>query len=115
MTDTQTTWIIRSGQLWKLYVALAGFGGALILFTTAVFSLGSSGNRAMAFTACGVLLAVATFVWLTVSLRCPHCFAKLVWTMVTSRPHSSWLVDLAGLEACPVCRRNLGQATHSAR
>lgn len=104
-------WIIATGQAWKLYVALAGFGGTLALFTVALFSLGGGGGRFTAMTACGILLGFATFVWFTAALRCPHCLAKLVWTMVSSRPHSSWLIDLAALERCPACGRTLTERT----
>jgi hypothetical protein len=102
-----TNWIMATGQAWKLYVALAGFGGTLALFTAAVFSLGGAGGRFTAMTTCGIFLGFATFVWLTAALRCPHCLAKLVWTMVSTRPHSSWFIDLAALERCPVCGRVL--------
>jgi endogenous inhibitor of DNA gyrase (YacG/DUF329 family) len=102
-----SNWIIATGQAWKLYVALAGFGTTLALFTIAFFSLGDSGGRFMALMACGIFLGFATFTWLTAAVRCPHCQAKLVWTMASTRPHSSWLIDLAALDDCPVCGRNL--------
>ena len=113
MSESQPTWIIASGQAWKLYVALAGFAGALLCFIWAGFSLGGEMRRVMELTAYGVVLGVATFVWLTLALRCPHCTTKLVWTMVASRPHSSWLIDLAALESCPVCRHGLIRGHHS--
>ena len=103
MKTASSNWIIATGQAWKLYVALAGFGGTLTLFTLAFFSLGTSGGRFTAMMACGIFLGFATFVWFITALRCPHCPAKLVWTMVSSRPHSSWLIDLAALERCPAC------------
>ncbi len=115
MTPTDKTWIVRTGQIWKLYVALAGFSGTLLLVTIAVFSLATSGSRVVALTACGVFLGIATFLWLTMALRCPHCFARLVWKMVTSRPHSSWLIDLAGLDSCPVCHHKLAPSSSCTR
>lgn len=101
------SWIVRTGQAWKLYVTLGGFAGALLCWTIALFALGSGGGRFVAWTACGVALGFVTFAWFAATLRCPHCHAKLVWTMVASRPHSSWVVDLAALEDCPVCERLL--------
>ena len=100
-------WIIATGQAWKLYIALAGFVGALGCFTLALYSLSTGGNLFSAFASCGLFLGVATFLWMTLALRCPHCLAKLVWTMVATRPHSSWLIDLAALDRCPVCGRTL--------
>lgn len=114
-SGTAPNWIIATGQAWKLYVALAGFGGTLALFTLAFFSLGTDGGQFAALTACAVFLGFATFSWFTAMLRCPHCGTKLVWTMVSSRPHSSWLIDLAALERCPACSRPLAPASRPGR
>ncbi len=110
MSAGASNWIIATGQVWKLYVAVAGFGGSLVCFTVAFFSLGASSGQFLGMIACGTFLAVATFVWLTAVLRCPHCLAKLVWKMVSSRPHTSWLIDLAALDRCPACGRLLDRA-----
>lgn len=107
MNPAATSWLIATGQAWKLYVALAGFGGALVLFSLALFSLASGGSRFVAFVACGGFLSVATFGWFTTVVRCPHCASRLVWRMVTSRPHSSWVIELAALDCCPVCGKAL--------
>ena len=103
-----TSWIIETGQGWKLYVALVGFAVTLLCFMMAILSLGNEGRGVVWFTICGFLLGIATFAWLTAVLRCPHCLTRLVWTMVRSRPHSSWLIDLAGLESCPSCNQTFG-------
>ncbi len=107
MSRPHENWIVATGQAWKLYVALIGFAGALICFTVAIFSLGWEGGRLLGMAGVGVLLGLATFIWFSVTIRCPHCAAKLVWTMVTNRPHSSWMIDLAGLDSCPRCRHPL--------
>jgi len=107
MGQGTSNWIVATGQAWKLYVAVAGFSGALGFMTAAFFSLATSGRLFMAFAACGIFLGVATFVWFVATLRCPHCLAKLVWTMAVSRPHSSWVIDLAALEDCPQCKVRL--------
>lgn len=96
-------WIIATGQAWKMYVAVAGFGGSLVCFTIAFVSLGFQQERFLGLMGAGIFLAAATFLWFTAVIRCPHCSAKLVWKMVATRPHSSWLIDLAALERCPVC------------
>lgn len=107
MPEPSANWIVATGQIWKLYLALAGFVGALGCFTAGVFFLGIEQNLMARMTGAGVLLAIATLTWLATALRCPHCLAKLVWVMLKTRPHTSWLIDLAGLETCPVCRRSL--------
>lgn len=102
-----SNWIMVTGQAWKLYVAVAGFGGTLGYFTLAFFSLGDSGGQFLSMMVCGLFLGCATFVWFIAVLRCPSCMAKLVWTMASSRPHSSWIIDLAALDRCPACNREL--------
>lgn len=109
--DPSPNWIVATGQIWKLYLALAGFVAALGCFTAGVFFLGVDQNLMARMTGAGVLLAVATLTWLASALRCPHCLAKLVWVMLRTRPHTSWLIDLAGLDRCPVCRRQLDRGT----
>lgn len=113
MSRQSSSWIVTTGQAWKLYVTVAGFTGALGLLTAAFFSLTSGGRLFLAFGACGLFLGAATFVWFTAALRCPHCSAKLVWTMAASRPHSSWVIDLAALEHCPLCKARLDHAAES--
>ncbi len=113
--DDQSNWIFASGQGWKLYVALAGFGGGLLCFSAAVLSLSGSSMRVVGLCIIvGSLLCVSTFLWLITVLRCPHCRAKLVWTTAKSRPHSSWMIDLAGLDSCPMCSNSLVQSRRSA-
>jgi hypothetical protein len=102
-------WIIATGQAWKLYVALAGFSGALACFIIACVAFTGVGGPDLAgggfaaWIAIGVSLAAATFLWFSLALRCPHCPVRLVWRMASTRPHSSWLVELATLERCPAC------------
>ena len=102
--------IVATGQAWKLYVALAGFSGALACFVIACVALtgvgepGPGGGGFAAWIAVGIVLTAATFLWFSMALRCPHCPVRLVWRMVSSRPHSSWLIELAALERCPACQ-----------
>jgi|CXWL01.1.fsa_nt_gi hypothetical protein len=100
-------WIVATHQAWKLYITLAGFGGALICFTLGFFSLAYGRERFYALIASGFFLGVATFFWFTVAIRCPRCESKLVWKMAMGRPHSSWVIDLAALEECPDCGADL--------
>lgn len=110
MATDSSSWIIVTHQAWKLYIAIAGFVGGMTLFSLAVFSLISGGTRFVAYVVCGTFLSLATFAWFTAVLRCRHCQAALVWKMIASRPFSSWLIDLAALERCPVCHTLLAKA-----
>ena len=97
-------WLESTKQMWKLYIALLGFLVALLCFLGAVFSLLLEVNVFGPLMISGTILGVATFVWLVKTLRCPFCQNKLVWTMISSRSHMSWLVELATLVICPSCQ-----------
>lgn len=100
---TKKNWLVATNQIWKLYVALLGFIATLICFVVGVFSLATGTNFYGFLVVCGMILGVATFSWLLSVLRCPSCQTKLVWVMVSTRPHTSWLVDLTNLDSCPAC------------
>lgn len=104
---------MATGQAWKLYVAIAGLVGGMVLFSLALVSLISGGTRFVAFVVCGALLSLATFVWFAAVLCCHHCQAALVWKMIASRPFNSWLIDLAALERCPACQAVLAKTPQS--
>lgn len=114
-SSTNTNWIIATGQAWKLYAATVGFAASLIVLTVACYFLASGAGPFMAVAGMGVLLAVLTFVWFLHVIRCPHCRSNLAWNMIVSRPHSSWVIDLAGLDRCPFCHRSLTAFTTGGR
>ena len=97
-------WLEATNQMWKLYMALLGLGGALLCFLGAGLSLLLETNVFRPLMGSGAILGVVTFMWLVKTLRCPSCQNKLVWTMISSRSHMSWLVELANLVNCPSCQ-----------
>ena len=106
---SQSSWLVATNQMWKLYVALLGFGGTLFCFLAGGYLLVAGARYFGALVVGGTALGMITFVWLLNVLRCPSCQAKLVWTMLSTRSHTSWLVDLAYLESCPSCHSLLSR------
>lgn len=101
-------WLEATNQMWKLYIALLGFGITLLCFLGAGFSLLFAGSSVFsALLVSGMVLGVGTFAWLVHALRCPSCRKRLVWSMIRSRSHMSWLVDLTHLVTCPSCQHAL--------
>jgi uncharacterized protein YbaR (Trm112 family) len=101
---SKTGWLEATNQMWKLYFALLGFGVTLVCFLGAGVSLLFWGASFFGpLLGIGTILGGMTFVWLLYVLRCPSCRSKLVWKMISSSSHMSWLVDLANLVACPSC------------
>ncbi len=93
---TKSNWLEATGQMWKLYLALVSCGVALIAFPFAVIALIT-----------GTVLSMVTVLWLMWSLRCRTCQRSLVWNMITTRSHTTWLIDLVHLDACPYCSHAL--------
>ncbi len=110
-----SNWIIATGQAWKLYLAIAGFAVSLLALTAACFLLATGTGAFLTVAGWGVLIGILTFLWFGQAILCPQCRSRLVWRMVASRPQSSWLIELAALDECPVCRRPLVGAVRGGR
>ena len=104
---TKVNWLEATGQMWKLYVAILSCVLALIAFPFAVVALISGQGPMMPYLVTGTVLSLATVLWLMWSLRCLSCHRSLVWNMIRTRSHTTWLVDLVHLEACPYCSHAL--------
>ncbi|MDT7042453.1 hypothetical protein [Candidatus Nitronereus thalassa] len=102
-------WLEVTHQMWKLYMALLGFGTALLCFLSAGLSLLLGTSLFSPLMVIGLVAGGGTFAWFVQSLRCPSCRTSLVWAMIRTRSHMSWLVDLANLATCPSCQVALTQ------
>ncbi len=104
---SQTNWLEETKQIWKLYVAILGFGGTLCAFLAGGLLLAAGPEYSGLLFTLGTLLGVVTFGWIINAIRCPHCQSKLLWVMVKTKSHMSWIVELAALESCPTCQTRL--------
>lgn len=104
-----TSWILEAGQGWKLYLMLAGFVWTFLCLMMAVVTAGGEGREVLWLILCGLLLGIATFAWFSAIRRCPYCQRRLVRAMASTRPHSSWLIDFAGLQSYPACNQPFRQ------
>ena len=104
---TKSNWLEATGQMWKLYLALLSCGVALIAFPFAVIALITGHGPIMPYLVTGTVLSMVTVLWLMWSLRCRNCQRSLVWNMITTRSHTTWLIDLVHLDACPYCSHAL--------
>lgn len=88
-------------------IALLCLGMTLLCFLLGTMLLVTEIQLFFAFIACGTFLGIVTIGWMINVLRCPHCQVRIAWIMIKARSHTSWLVDLVALEACPCCHRTL--------
>lgn len=100
----ENSFLKSTGQLWRLYVAfflvLLGFALILLILTGVT---NESAELSMVVVAIGLLLGMGGFMWACISVRCPKCETKLLWTVLTEKAVQNWLVFLIGLRKCPVC------------
>ncbi len=103
-TGTETL-IVRSRQQRKLLLGLVWLpivGLGLVLATLMGYVGNSPGEKA-GFAIAGVVVAVASYMWMAMSVRCPTCGTKLLWHAMSSKSPDEWLHWLITLERCPSC------------
>ena len=101
------SWIGKSGQLWKLGVALVLMAIGLVCAIGA-FVVGTDVPRPfglwmIAFVFFGVLF----FAWLSISIRCPFCRGPIMWWTASKTSHDLWPLTVFTLQECPYCRKSL--------
>ncbi len=93
-------WIGRTGQSWKLWVALFMAILACISFSllTRINSLYIS-YLAMVFSL-GAFIAFVT-------IRCPFCKKSVSWFYMKNRLFNNWFQSFFRISNCPICSRKI--------
>jgi hypothetical protein len=99
----EQSYIKRAGQLWKLYVGMAGvlFGGILIWFGRS--RIEAAPDTAIPIIVAGTAVGLTSMVWSAIAVRCPKCGTRLLWRAVSEESSANWLTWLLHLDACPSC------------
>jgi hypothetical protein len=64
----------------------------------------SASDRTLLIDLCGGLaLAIPTFTWLCVFVRCPRCRTRLIWHAVSKDDHPRGLNAMLLATKCPFC------------
>lgn len=103
------SWMVSTGQLWKLglfYLMLVATLALIVAFIFAVngITLSAFGGRfelAISF----ILLGASSLLWLCFAIRCPRCGKRPVWGMLKTVDVNTWLIKLHTMERCPECRQ----------
>src|SRR5262245_208295 len=88
-------WTGQQGRLVVLSASLAV--GAVLLLAAA------NGWTDVGFVFLGMVLWLAGFGGLCVSIRCPKCNERVVWQSLHNRDGNPALRGLLGWKACPLC------------
>ena len=105
------SWIVSTGQLWKLGLFYSMMLAALVLIVAFILAVngymiaGFAGRFELAITF--ILVGASSLFWLCLSIRCPRCGKRPVWGILKTVDINTWLVKLHVMERCPEC----GQST----
>lgn len=96
----EANWLVRTGQLWKIHVALT-----LLLVSSAVYlyfnffdvNIGRNGEQV------SLMALVFSVCWLLFSLRCDRCGRSVVYRMMKRDGLSAFTTKLLSSQVCPCC------------
>jgi hypothetical protein len=95
----------RTQQVWKYLLGVVGvsLGFAGMLLSASGRTWEPSEWQFFALLFGSFALFGAAFLWLSLSIRCPNCRARLFWLALSRAPAHSWARSLWGMASCPVC------------
>ncbi|HKK21042.1 MAG TPA: hypothetical protein VJ983_06175 [candidate division Zixibacteria bacterium] len=97
--------ITKTHQWWKFIFGLSGLvvGGMFPLFNFAGMLQWINEDTRMILILVGTAVALISFAFLFLSIRCPDCGARWAWMAARTRSHKEWIVWLFSLQHCPKC------------
>jgi hypothetical protein len=95
--------LAKTGQLWKVWTALAGVvvGGVALLYGVGI-NVRGGGDGWLALA--GMLLVFGSLGFASASVSCPKCGARWVWMAVSQRDSHEYGTWLISLSSCPRCQ-----------
>jgi endogenous inhibitor of DNA gyrase (YacG/DUF329 family) len=91
----------KTHQTWKL---LAGFAGLMIGFLLMTIGLhGARADKNVGLVLAGLSLEVLTTIAACLSVQCPVCGARWLWSALRHQHSSAWLMWLRAQRVCPAC------------
>jgi hypothetical protein len=100
------TWIVSTGQGWKVGVFLIMMAAAGLGFVIFFILLSLRALSDETLTLLGVMstmIGSLSMVWFFLSIRCRACGRRPVWTLVNNSEVSAWWIQLIRSEDCPIC------------
>lgn len=92
-------WLAKTKQLWKFYIFVFGVmvGFLLIIFQ----SIGIIENGII--EPITISVEIFAFLWLFISIRCPSCKRRPMFSIIRKSNISQLTRNLIGFESCPHC------------
>mgnify|MGYP002084703771 FL=1 len=112
-----SSWLVETKQSWKVWVFLFLMVLLLFLFALFVWRVNSSHATSLlipdeiVLSLSFVILGIAAFGWLWLSVRCPVCRRSVAAYVLRTVSVSTWFTTLITLMECPVCveRSSVGE------
>ena len=98
--------IIRTtGQIWKVRVWSLGtlVSIAFVLVAFLVFAFSRNNVWFVAASALGIILAISSYVFALISIKCPSCEMRWVFQGIFRIREMNWYDWLAAQSVCPNC------------
>jgi hypothetical protein len=116
----EISWLIKTGQAWKLWSLLPLSVIGLLIFLAYVWYLNEPAAPIFKWIGvkedyyllfCFVFYEFAVLLWLLLSIRCSNCKRAPVLHIVKTSDASDWISTLRSLSQCPLC----GDDSHQSR
>lgn len=107
--DPTQYWLIKTNQIWKLWISLFLMLLVLLMFIAKVMIVNKiwmpNWIDEIELSLGEIVIGFGSLIWFCLSVKCPHCGYKPVWPILRSAPAGEWLRRIMHLEQCPSCKR----------
>jgi hypothetical protein len=100
------SWIVSTGQSWKISVFLIMMAAASLGFVIYFILLSShalSDETLGPLVVMSAMIGSSSMVWFFLSIRCRACGGRPAWTLVNNSAVSGWWIRLIQSAECPIC------------
>ena len=99
------TFIKATHQQWKLWLGLWWIPVASLaaIHWSLAGASGQSDGLRLAVAVAALVAAGVGYSWTVLTVKCPQCATKLLWTALRDHNLAEWLRWIATLTECPSC------------
>ena len=97
--------ITKTKQMWKLKLTflLAIVGGLALFYGIYMINKDGKPDVVVPFMLGGIVLALGSLVFGSLSVRCPKCKTRWLWEAISKKSSNNWLAWLMAQPVCPSC------------
>jgi hypothetical protein len=111
VNENKSSWLIKTGQMWKFWLFLGFAGLDLFLFALMIWNINDPqgaifrriGVDQLQISTAFLVLAIVTLAQLFLSIKCPACRKRPVYQLVSKSGVNRWVTALTTFTSCPIC------------